>query len=128
MKYLINKNFIPYKYIIRREECIKKKYIKAILMLLLINVILFPIFLEKLTYKDIVEEKVEDIKRDDFNYINILISSINENIISLDIKDNKGHITLNNKEEVFSLESKKKLKIKSMINSDDNLITLGVGS
>ncbi|MCR1949740.1 hypothetical protein NSA50_01550 [Clostridium sp. DSM 100503] len=133
-KYLKNKNFIPNEFIEKIGINENKKNNKLILILLMLNIIVIPTSANRVLHnKENVEVnnnnlddnintekgfKKEDIKE--------LINNILPNILSMNIQNNNGSIKVKGKEDVFIIEEKGIIKIKSIIKDEQNDFTLEV--
>lgn len=117
----MNKNFIPEKFIYKKEENNNKSINRGIILLLLANILIFPInishvnkiFSEKdNTKKENVVEKRIDVKSELINWVDLLHKHTNYG----DIEDNSGKIVLKNVKDIKKIE--KDLTIKKIWNED----------
>lgn len=105
-KYIKHKKFIPINFIESKSMTIEKNNGKAIFLLLLINIFLFPqnikgIFLKEEKY-EFVEVKANDYI--DINEIEKWIALDNEHILRFTVRDNTGKVVLKSDEALNYIE------------------------
>ena len=107
--YLRNKNFIPRKYVKNQDFKKNKGNKRGIIYLILINIIIFPISIDKIFKKEKIKA-VEIVKPVGNNVeIESIIKWINEidsEIVNLEIKNNSGVMVVKSIEKIYSLEEK----------------------
>ncbi|MDY3359286.1 MAG: hypothetical protein SOY04_02600 [Clostridium celatum] len=105
-KYIKHKKFIPINFIESKSMTIEKNNGKAIFLLLLINIFIFPqnikgIFLKEEKY-EFVEVKANDYI--DINEIEKWIALDNEHILRFTVRDNTGKVVLKSDEALNYIE------------------------
>ncbi|GAB6170335.1 hypothetical protein JCM1393_27950 [Clostridium carnis] len=130
-KYLKNNNFIPNGFIEKNNLKIKNSNRKAIIYLILLNIAILPLTLDKFTYiykkEEEVTEEIIEIQRG--IYIQDIVfwfGLIDKDVIELNILDGIGEIKVNSKEKIYTLEENYKLSIKSITQNNEGNFILGI--
>ena len=121
------KNFMPSDYLKKVESRKNKFFEKLILILILINIILFPKSIERIySMNESIEVVNLEVDLIDHYKVEILeiMDLINLDIKYLEIKDGKGSIRTKNKEDIYKID--KDLNIKSIEKDEENYYLLGV--
>jgi hypothetical protein len=127
--YLLNKDFIPIEYIKQRNEKINKINKKSILILILLNIMIFPSCLNKLMPKEETVKIDKDLNKEvgiKIDNIEKCINIINPDILSMQIQNNKGVIEIKTKNKIYEIESTEEIKINSMTKGEKDTFILGV--
>ena len=105
-KYIKHKKFIPINFIERKSMTIEKNNGKAIFLLLLINIFLFPQNIKGIFLKEEKDEFVEVKANDyiDINEIEKWIALDNEHILRFTVRDNTGKVVLKSDEALNYIE------------------------
>ncbi|MBX7415431.1 hypothetical protein K4H65_00265 [Clostridium chauvoei] len=126
--YIKNKDFIPKNFSKKREEKLTKEDNKGILLLILINIFILPMTISSIFLKEepeIIEEKseIEEISSEN---IKTFIDEIDDNLLSIKIKDGIGEILVKGKEKIFSLEENRNILIDNIKKLEDNKFLLSI--
>lgn len=127
--YLLNKDFIPIEYIKQRNEKINKINKRSILILILLNIMIFPSCLNKLMPKEETVKIDKDLNKEigiKIDNIEKCINIINPDILSMQIQNNKGVIEIKTKNKIYEIESTEEIKINSMTKGEKDTFILGV--
>ncbi|WP_411167931.1 hypothetical protein ACH36K_12400 [Clostridium sp. MB05] len=127
--YLLNKDFIPIEYIKQRNEKINKINKRSILILILLNIMIFPSCLNKLMPKEETVKIDKDLNKEvgiKVDNIEKCINIINPDILSMQIQNNKGVIEIKTKNKIYEIESTEEIKINSMTKGEKDTFILGV--
>lgn len=127
--YLLNKDFIPIEYIKQRNDKINKINKRSILILILLNIMIFPSCLNKLMPKEETVKVDKDLKKEvgiKADNIENWISIINSDILNMQIQNNKGTIEIKTKNKIYEIESMEEIKINSIIKGEKDSFILGV--
>lgn len=127
--YLLNKDFIPIEYIKQRNDKINKINKRSILILILLNIMIFPSCLNKLMPKEEIVKVDKDLKKEvgiKTDNIEKCINIINSDILSMQIQNNKGVIEIKTKNKIYEIESTEEIKINSIIKGERDSFILGV--
>jgi len=118
---------MPSDYLKKVESRKNKFFEKLILILILINIILFPKSIERIySMNESIEVVNLEVDLIDHYKVEILeiMDLINLDIKYLEIKDGKGSIRTKNKEDIYKID--KDLNIKSIEKDEENYYLLGV--
>ncbi|ATD55203.1 hypothetical protein [Clostridium chauvoei] len=126
--FIKNKDFIPKNFSKKREEKLTKEDNKGILLLILINIFILPMTISSIFLKEepeIIEEKseIEEISSEN---IKTFIDEIDDNLLSIKIKDGIGEILVKGKEKIFSLEENRNILIDNIKKLEDNKFLLSI--
>ncbi|MBX7408103.1 hypothetical protein [Clostridium chauvoei] len=126
--FIKNKDFIPKNFSKKREEKLTKEHNKGILLLILINIFILPMTISSIFLKEepeIIEEKseIEEISSEN---IKTFIDEIDDNLLSIKIKDGIGEILVKGKEKIFSLEENRNILIDNTKKLEDNKFLLSI--
>ncbi|GAA0085020.1 hypothetical protein UT300007_14590 [Clostridium sp. CTA-7] len=127
--YLLNKDFIPIEYIKQRNDKINKINKRSILILILLNIMIFPSCLNKLMPKEETVKIDKDLNKEvriKTDNIEKCINIINPDILSMQIQNNKGVIEIKTKNKIYEIESTEEIKINSMTKGEKDTFILGV--
>ena len=127
--YLLNRDFIPIEYIKQRNDKINKINKRSILILILLNIMIFPSCLDKLMPKEETVKIDKDLKKEvgiKSDNIEKCINIINPDILSMQIQNNKGVIEIKTKNKIYEIESTEEIKINSMTKGEKDTFILGV--
>ena len=119
--YVENKNFIPKSYFKEKELRLKKDRSKGLLLLIILNIIVFPLTINNFFVKeDLIIEENNIEEEFSSEKIKEIIGEIDKDIKHLKIKNGSGEILVNGKEKLYSIESRKSFIIENIKKLENN--------
>ncbi|MEN8434312.1 hypothetical protein NX821_001495 [Clostridium septicum] len=119
--YVENKNFIPKSYFKEKELRLKKDRSKGLLLLIILNIIVFPLTINNFFVKeDLIIEESNIEEEFSSEKIKNIISEIDKDIKHLKIKNGSGEILVNGKEKLYSIESTESFIIENIKKLENN--------
>lgn len=131
-RYVKNKKFIPSNFIEKLDNQSNEKNNKLILVLIIINILIIPNSISKLS-NNIKNNEVVPAVNINNEYENsnkekliLLLNAISNSISNINISNNIGIIEFDSIEEIYSIEEQGSFKIKSLDMNKDNIFTVEV--
>ncbi|AYE35632.1 hypothetical protein [Clostridium septicum] len=119
--YVENKNFIPKSYFKEKELRLKRDRSKGLLLLIILNIIVFPLTINNFFVKeDLIIEESNIEEEFSSEKIKNIISEIDKDIKHLKIKNGSGEILVNGKEKLYSIESTESFIIENIKKLENN--------
>lgn len=119
--YVENKNFIPKSYFKEKELRLKRDRSKGLLLLIILNIIVFPLTINNFFVKeDLIIEESNIEEEFSSEKIKKIISEIDKDIKHLKIKNGSGEILVNGKEKLYSIESTESFIIENIKKLENN--------
>lgn len=127
--YLENKNFIPRKYIKSQNLKKNKGSKRGIVTLVIINLLILPFSLDALTEKkEVLVNDSPKVVESGFSIecIQKWIDQVDEEVLSMCIRNNSGTIAVNSMQKVYKLEESSGAIINSIESSDAKIYNLQI--
>lgn len=118
----MNKNFIPRNIVLEREKKEVNGEKRAVIMLAITTLLVFPLLNEKKKVVEVKDEVVETAKDISYNHKNIKeeLEILNVNLVSFKSNNGNIEIELSDMYELEELEKIEKFKINTILNSGNN--------
>ena len=127
--YLKNKNFIPRNYVENSENIKNKGNRKGVIYLIIINLFVIPVTIERVFEKEKPKEiEVDKPIEQEVSKESIIkwINEIDKDVEELTVKNNSGTMMIKSIEKLYSLEEKESMSIDNITQNEKKYYILGI--